>query len=114
MGLPSRAQRVESMPHYRNGSADALAQNTKSLFNRNPLRETAEVVPEPRPTNGPDKSPPFYHFTVWNRSATASAFSLELKAETRKNPSPWVPNPAPGVMTTWISSRILSKTAQLP
>ena len=55
-----------------------------------------------------------YHFTCWNRSATASAFARELKAETRKKPSPWAPNPAPGVITTWISFKSLSKTAQLP
>lgn len=111
---PSRAQRVESMSHYRNCSAGALAQNTKSLLNRTLFGRLPRSCGSLAPPKASTKSRPSHHFTVWNRSETASAFSRELKAETRKNPSPWAPNPAPGVMTTWISFRILSKTAQLP
>lgn len=48
------------------------------------------------------------------RRQTSSTFSLLLKAEMRKNPSPWEPKPAPGVMTTRASSSILSKNSQLP
>jgi hypothetical protein len=55
----------------------------------------------------------FYHFNSGNRCATSSALARLLKALMRKKPSPFEPNPLPGVMTTLASPRILSKVCQL-
>jgi hypothetical protein len=48
------------------------------------IKGSAQIIPavrEPRPTKN-------HQFTCWNRAATVSAFSRELKADTRKKPSP--------------------------
>ena len=47
------------------------------------------------------------------RRATSSALARLLKAEMRKYPSPWEPNPLPGVMTTWAWVSIRSNISQL-
>ena len=47
-----------------------------------------------------------------SRRQTSSTFSRVLNEEMRKYPSPAAPNPAPGVMTTWASSSILSNMSQ--
>ena len=46
--------------------------------------------------------------------ALNSSSNKNINKLERKYPSPSAPNPAPGVPTTWISVRSLSKKAQLP
>jgi hypothetical protein len=54
-----------------------------------------------------------HHFSACKRRATSSALARLLKAEMRKYPSPLLPKPLPGVMTTLASLRMRSKACQL-
>ena len=45
----------------------------------------------------------YFCSNFFNRATASLVCSLSPKAVKRKNPSPFCPNPAPGVPTTWAS-----------
>ena len=113
-----------SAVHFQRGSVPPRLQRFEALQRQ---KQGAEQLDRLRPPQLPDGLPlpaarprfasfcphPLHQFNSCNRRATSSALARLLKAEMRKNPSPFEPKPLPGVITTFESCRILSNACQL-
>ena len=72
-----------------------------SRGNRGHERNLPRIFEMPSVVSGIDQCPAPYFNAAAIRARAISTFSRELKALIRTWPSPHLPNPAPGVQTTW-------------